>query len=113
MKKVCLILVCFISIHLFGQSNTTPAKIKAATGINAIVEDNSWFSFKVLSYNVFYQPKGDDPVTIANNGATFSPQVKKLIQMAKPGDVYYIEDIKVMGPDNLVRKIPGITFKII
>ena len=30
----------------------------------------------------------------------------------KADDVYYIEEIKVMGPDNITRKIPGIAFKI-
>ena len=113
MKNVFFFLLTIIGLQLFGQGNTTPGKLKAATGIDAIVPDNSFLlSFKVLSYNVYYKPKNDDPVTLANNGAKFTPEVKKLIQRAKAGDIYYIEEIKVMGPDNLTRKIPGIAFKI-
>lgn len=117
MKKVFFFSLIFIAVHSFAQCNTTPAKAKAATSISDIVAINSnstgsLLPFKVLSYTVFYQPKGDDAVTLANNGAAFTPEVKKIIQRAKAGDVYYIEDIKVMGPDNLTRKIPGIAFKI-
>lgn len=102
----------FLGLYSYGQGNTSSAKIKTATSINDMVASNSLLSFKVISYNVYYQPKGDDAVTLTNNGAAFTPEVKKLIQKAKSGDVYYIEEIKVIGPDNLTRKIPGIAFKI-
>lgn len=102
----------FIAFYSFGQGNTSTEKMKASNSINDIVGKSSLLSFKVLSYNVFYQPKGGDSETFKNNGPYFSSEVKKVIQKAKPGDVYYIEDIKVMGPDNLTRKIPGIAFKI-
>lgn len=112
MKKVFFLLLTFIALHSFGQGNTSTEKMKASTSINDMVAKNSLLSFKVLSYNVFYQPKGGDSETFKNNGPYFSPEVKKAIQKAKPGDIYYIEEIKVMGPDNITRKIPGITFKI-
>jgi hypothetical protein len=86
--------------------------MQASTSIDDFVTNNNLLSFKVLSYTVYYQPKLQDPVTITNNGAAFTPEVKKIIQLAKAVDIYYIEDIKVLGPDNITRKLPGIAFKI-
>lgn len=100
------------STYLFGQGNTSAEKMQASTSINDFVTNNNLLSFKVLSYTVYYQPKLQDPVTITNTGAAFTPEVKKIIQLAKAGDIYYIEDIKVLGPDNITRKLPGIAFKI-
>ena len=42
----------------------------------------------------------------------FSPAMQAFIAKAKPGDLFYIEEIKVKGPDGMSRKIPGIAFKI-
>lgn len=113
MKKVFLPLLIFIGIHLFGQVNTTADKMKSSTSISNFTSNNSLLSFKVLSYTVYYQPKLDDPITLTNNGPYFTPEVKKVIQRAKPGDIYYIDNIKVIGPDNITRKIAGIAFKIV
>lgn len=112
MYKVILILLVLGSSNLFGQGNTSAEKMKASASINDFVANKSLLSFKVLSYTVYYQAKQKDPIVMTNNGAAFTPEVKKVIQMAKAGDIYYIEDIKVLGPDNITRKIPGIAFKI-
>ena len=112
MKKVSFLLLMLIGIYLFGDDNTTPDKFKNSTSLIDVTNNSSLLSFKVLSYTVYYQPKLDDPITITNIGARFTPEVKKIIQRAKPGDVYYIDNIKVIGPDNITRKIAGIAFKI-
>ncbi|MFN8284810.1 MAG: gliding motility protein GldM [Chitinophagales bacterium] len=86
---------------------------KAQSGVAALLKDFLFeVGFTVLSYNMFYQPKLQDPGIAATSGAYFSPVQKGFIAKAKPGDIYYIEDIKVKGPDGLSRKIPGIAFKI-
>ena len=83
MKKVFFLLLAFIALHSFGQEgNTSTEKMKASTSINDMVAKNSLLSFKVLSYNVFYQPKLGDSETLKNNGPYFSPEVKKVIQKA-------------------------------
>ena len=68
--------------------------------------------FEVLSFNMFYQPKLQDPGIASANGPYFSAAMQAFISKAKPGDIFYIEEIKVKGPDGLSRKIPGIAFKI-
>jgi len=86
---------------------------KAQQGVIADLENFDFDAkFEVLSFNMFYQPKLQDPGTAAASGPYFSAAQKAFISKAKPGDVFYIEEIKVKGPDGLSRKIPGIAFKI-
>lgn len=94
-----------------GRKNA--AWFKVQTGVQALLKDFLFeVGFQVLSFNMFYQPKLQDPGIAAASGAYFSPAQKGFMAKAKPGDIFYIEDIKVKGPDGLSRKIPGIAFKI-
>ena len=86
---------------------------KAQKGVQAMLKDFLFeVGFQVLSFNMFYQPKLQDPGIAAASGAYFSASQAAFNAKAKPGDIFYIEDIKVKGPDGLTRKIPGIAFKI-
>lgn len=89
------------------------AQFKAQNGVIAALKNFDFDArFQVLSYQLFYQPRMADPAIIPNNGPTFSGAAQQAINKAKPGDVYYFEEIKVQGPDGSTRKIPGIAFKI-
>lgn len=46
------------------------------------------------------------------NGKYFTPEMKSLMNKAKPKDRYYIEEVTVKGPDGTLRKIPGVTIEI-
>jgi gliding motility-associated protein GldM len=86
---------------------------KAQKGVVADLENFDFDAkFEVLSFNMFYQPKLQDPGIASANGPYFSAAMLDFIKKAKPGDIFYIEEIKVKGPDGLSRKIPGIAFKI-
>ena len=86
---------------------------KAQKGVLADLENFDFDAkFEVLSYNMFYQPKLQDPGIASATGPYFSPAMQAFIAKAKPGDLFYIEEIKVKGPDGMSRKIPGIAFKI-
>lgn len=86
---------------------------KAQTGVIAKLYNFDFDAkFEVLSFNMFYQPKLQDPGIASTTGPYFSAAQKAFIAKAKPGDIYYIEEIKVKGPDGNSRKIPGIAFKI-
>lgn len=86
---------------------------KAQQGVIAKLDNFDFDAkFEVLSFNMFYQPKLQDPGIAATSGAYFSPAQKAFIAKAKPGDIFYIEEIKVKGPDGLTRKIAPIAFKI-
>lgn len=86
---------------------------KAQQGVVAELENFDFDAkFEVLSFNMFYQPKLQDPGIASGTGPYFSAAQKAFIAKAKPGDIFYIEEIKVRGPDGLSRKIPGVAFKI-
>jgi|GEM_PF-6332665 len=52
-------------------------------------------------------------ITVKKNGSKFNPSVKRFFDEAKPGDTYYFEEIKVVGPDNKKRTLPTIIYRII
>ncbi len=86
---------------------------KAQKGVLADLENFDFDAkFEVLSFNMFYQPKLQDPGIASATGPYFSAAMQAFISKAKPGDLFYIEEIKVKGPDGMSRKIPGIAFKI-
>jgi gliding motility-associated protein GldM len=86
---------------------------KAQKGVLADLENFDFDAkFEVLSFNMFYQPKLQDPGIASATGPYFSAAMQSFISKAKPGDLFYIEEIKVKGPDGMSRKIPGIAFKI-
>lgn len=68
--------------------------------------------FTITSFDLFWQPKNEIPHLIHNKGSIFNKDALKAISKASPGDIYYFEEIKVLGPDNMTRKLPGIAFKV-
>lgn len=89
-------------------------EFKAQGGVAAILED---FDFdarcKIQGFELTRVPKRQDPVTEANQGGSYRGRVATLVGMAKPGDVFYIDNIKARCPgDRAGRKIPGLIFKI-
>ena len=70
--------------------------------------------YKVISFSFMMLPKGKDvvgPFAAANrNGCRFSDgaNIEKAMQSAKAGDRIFIDDIKAIGPDNMVRPIGGL-----
>ena len=120
MKKILLLhvflifAICNSNAQNSGIKNcggTYPIIIfKSFVSINGICDDID--SSSVQSYNVFYQTKLGDAVVIMNIGAAFSDATKAVVSKAKPGDIYYFEDIRIARPDNTIRKRPGFAIKI-
>lgn len=46
-------------------------------------------------------------------GPLFNQQMKSFLDRAKPKDIIFIDEIKVVGPDNQPRKLGQIAFQII
>ncbi|MFN8283879.1 MAG: GldM family protein [Chitinophagales bacterium] len=116
MKKICLFLLVSLFIkNTFSKDSgglISLQQFTAARSIKEFISDTTILKFTIISYNVFYQPFGAEPEIALNNGAEYNENVKKLINKAKPNDIYYFEDIKVLGPDNITRKIAPFAFKI-
>lgn len=89
-------------------------EMKAQVAVAAILEGFVYDArFEVLSYNVGIAAKREDFVLLPNSGAYLTAPVKSALAKVKPGDVVYVEEIKVKGPDGTVRKLASIAYKIL
>jgi len=83
----------------------------------AAVLDNFIFDAKytITHFSVSALPKGKDiqgPYEVTDPaGCRFgkNPNITKLMEMCRPGDRIFIDDIKAVGPDKLTRTLPGIS----
>ena len=67
----------------------------------------------IQGFNLVYVPKREDPIPAVNGGAKYTDQSQRLVQRAKPGDIYYFENIKAKCPgDPAGRPLGSIAFKI-
>ena len=87
---------------------------KAQGGVGAWLDD---FDFdakcKIQGFSMTRVAKRKDPVDAVNRGARFSGTAANLVNMAKPGDTYYFDNIKAFCPgDKAGRKINSLVFKI-
>lgn len=68
---------------------------------------------QVTSFTLVYLPKRGDVVEYTNLGPSFSSQLKRMVQQARPGDRYLFESIKVHCPhDPASRAIPGLAVTV-
>lgn len=89
-------------------------EFKAQLGVGAFL-DNFDFDAQcdIQGYNLVYVPKRQDPVQSVNAGARYNAKSKRLVNQAKPGDIYYFENVKARCPgDRAGRTINSLVFQI-
>ncbi|MEM8528202.1 MAG: GldM family protein [Bacteroidota bacterium] len=89
-------------------------EFKAQGGLAAVLEG---FDFdakcKVQGFNLVRVPKRQDAVTSTNSGGRYNAKSSRLVKAAKPGDLYYFENIKARCPgDKAGRPLGTILFNI-
>ncbi len=87
---------------------------KAQGGVGAFL-DNFDFDARctIQGFTLAYIAARQDPVEVINAGARYNAQARRLVNKAKPGDVYYFEDVKARCPgDKVGRPINSMVFKI-
>ena len=100
-----------------GKSSGGPmgnGEFKAQGGVLAILEG---FDFdarcNIQGFNLTYVAKRQDPVPVINKGPAYSAQAKRLVQRAKPGDIYYFDNVRARCPgDKAGRQINAMVFTI-
>jgi gliding motility-associated protein GldM len=93
--------------------NTQPGSIKAQSGVVALLENFDFEArFNVVSYQMVFSSKGEIFKTEIQ-GPLFNAQAKSFLDRAKPKDIIFIDEIKVVGPDKQPRKLGQIAFTII
>ncbi|HLP19145.1 MAG TPA: gliding motility protein GldM [Chitinophagales bacterium] len=97
---------------LFG-GNTQPGTIKAQSGLVALLKDFDFDAkFTVTSFQMVYSSKGEI-FKAETQGPLFNANMKGFLDRAKPKDIIFIDEIKVVGPDKQPRKLGQIAFTII
>ena len=89
-------------------------EFKAQGGVGAFL-DNFDFDAKcaIQGFNLVYVAKRQDPVEVVNSGPRYSDKSRRMVQRAKPGDIYYFDNVKAKCPgDPAGRKINSMVFKI-
>jgi len=92
------------------------AVLQAQLGVRAELPDDFEFDakFKVLGYEVTLDQKNKELISMLNAGARYSKEVKtQIIDNLKPGDIIYFDNIKVIGPDNFIRNLGTLGYRII
>jgi hypothetical protein len=89
-------------------------EFRAQGGVGAFLDN---FDFeatcKIQGFNLVYVAKRQDPVEAINSGARYGAQAKRLVGKAKPGDIFYFDNVKAKCPgDPAGRKINSMVFKI-
>lgn len=98
---------------LEGNGNMSAGELRVQRGVMAKLKNFDFDAkFEVLSYDMVFAARRQDLAVSKGNGPLFNPQMLGYLQQAKPGDLVYIENLRVKGPDGTVRSIPGITIKV-
>lgn len=89
-------------------------EFKAQGGVGAFLDN---FDFdakcKIQGYTLTYVAKRQDPVDSVNQGARYNAKSKRLVGQAKPGDIFYFDNVKARCPgDAAGRTINSMVFKI-
>jgi gliding motility-associated protein GldM len=93
--------------------NTQAGSIKAQSGIVPLLENFDFEArFNVVSFEMVYSSKGEI-FKEETTGPLFSVKMKNFLDRAKPKDIIFIDEIKVVGPDKQPRKLGQIAFTII
>ena len=84
----------------YSSCSMKNGEFKAQSGIAMVFAENFDFDVHcdVTGYEVTYFSKKHDPVVATNSGGRFSAQVRTLIDRAKPGDIYFFDNIKFKCP---------------
>lgn len=97
-----------------GGGKVKAAQFKVQRGVLAVLENFDFdIRFDVVSFEMTYAAKRQDLIVKEATGPAFSSDMLALINKSKPGDVFYIDEIKVKGPDGTTRKLPSIVFTLI
>lgn len=68
--------------------------------------------FDVISFRMLYFASRRDVELYANTGAIYNAKLQQIIRNAKSGDRFIFDEVKVVGPDKITRKLPPAVYSI-
>ncbi|PSL49599.1 gliding motility-associated protein GldM [Chitinophaga niastensis] len=90
------------------------ADFKVQGGLRADLEDFEFegVKYEVIGYRVGISAKGKEYQEGDATSAYFPGNVAASIRSLRPGDEVYFENVKVKGPDGIVRPMPSTIYKL-
>jgi gliding motility-associated protein GldM len=90
------------------------AQFKVQRGVIPVLEDFVFdIKFVVVSFEITYAAKRQDLITKKATSGAFTGEMIELLNRSKPGDVFYLDEVRVKGPDGQIRKLPSIAYTLI
>jgi gliding motility-associated protein GldM len=87
--------------------------LQAQTGVVAELENFLFdMKFEVKGFKVMVASSGNYVQDVASTSALFTPEQKRLISARKKDDIIVIKEIKVLGPDGILRELNSITLTV-
>ncbi len=90
------------------------AQFKVQRGVIPVLEDFVFdIKFVVVSFELTYAAKRQDLITKKASSGAFTGEMIEMLNRSKPGDVFYLDEVRVKGPDGQIRKLPSIAYTLI
>jgi len=90
------------------------ATFKVQRGVIADLADFVFdVRFLVVSFELTYAAKRQDLIIEKATSGAFTSKMLELMSRAKPGDTFYLDEVRVKGPDNQIRKLPSASYSLI
>jgi gliding motility-associated protein GldM len=90
------------------------ATFKVQRGVIADLADFVFdVRFAVVSFELTYAAKRQDLIIEKATSGAFTSKMLELMSRAKPGDTFYLDEVRVKGPDNQIRKLPSASYSLI
>lgn len=87
---------------------------KSALGPIADLENFDFnVRFHIISFVFIYSPKQGASALFNINGTLFTNEVKDVMERSRPGDQWFLTEIKAKGPDGSVRSLPSVALILI
>ncbi|MEY4897508.1 MAG: hypothetical protein RL525_901 [Bacteroidota bacterium] len=95
--------------EVISLADLTSQKTVVAEVRNSLLD----FDYNVVSYDFICMTADSDPILISVVGSEFENLVRISInQHVKSGSTILFDNIKAKGPDNKIRKLPSLTYRI-
>jgi gliding motility-associated protein GldM len=89
------------------------SQFKAQGGMIANLKDFDFdMRFDVISFRMLYFAARKDVEPLANTGAIYNAKLQQIIRNSKAGDRFIFDEVKVVGPDKITRKLPPAVYSI-
>jgi hypothetical protein len=98
----------------YGSGSSLPAGVfRAQPGLTIEAEAAGYEPYcRVAFFEVTYLPKDGDPVVLENRGSRWTPEVRALINRARPGDRYLFEEVRLRCQWDIEQRVIELSYLI-